>query len=90
LEYMAAGLPIIYPRIGDLPGLVGDAGFAYPAGDVAAMTDRLGQLLSDPLLGPRLGRLGIERAQRRSWSVVAGEVTDALQAAVGSRTAGVL
>jgi glycosyltransferase involved in cell wall biosynthesis len=73
LEYMAAGLPVVASRIGQLAELVEDgrSGILCPAGDAAALADALDALRRDPALGARLGAAGREAALRRhSWDAV--------------------
>ena len=74
LEYMAAGLPVVYPNIGDLPALVGDAGLAYPCDDVGALVHRIDRLIDEPALRHRMGGAAIRRAQRHGWGRVAEQV----------------
>ena len=56
-EYMAAGLPVVASRLGQLEGLIRDEvdGLLCPAGDVAALTSALARLRADPGLRRRLG-----------------------------------
>ncbi|HEX8860517.1 MAG TPA: glycosyltransferase family 4 protein [Actinomycetes bacterium] len=67
LEAMASGTPVVASRIGGLAEVVadGETGFLVPPGDVAALRDRLAQVLSDRRLAARLGegarRLVLER-----------------------------
>ena len=57
LEAMASGTPVVASRIGGLPEIVrdGETGFLTPPGDVAALHERLAQLLSDEPLARRMG-----------------------------------
>jgi glycosyltransferase involved in cell wall biosynthesis len=67
-EYMSAGLPVVAPRAGRLPNLVGDSqeGLLYDSPE--ALADALERLL-DPTLRQRLGHAARERAVREySWS----------------------
>ena len=73
LEYMAAGLPVVASRIGQIAELVehGRSGILCPAGDAQALADALDALRRDPLLRARLGAAGREVALRRhSWDAV--------------------
>lgn len=74
MEYLAAGRPVIYPNLGELEGLVGDAGLVYPAGDVTALADRLQQLIANAGLRARLGVCASWRAQPHAWEHVAEEL----------------
>jgi glycosyltransferase involved in cell wall biosynthesis len=57
LEAMASGTPVVASRIGGLAEVVvdGETGFLVEPGDVGALSDRLGLLLSDRRLAARLG-----------------------------------
>lgn len=66
LEAMAAGRPVL---ASDVPGnreaiVHAQEGLLYPGGDEAAFTHALTQLITDAALRERLGRRGLERAQR--------------------------
>lgn len=63
LEAMSRGKAIVASAIGGLPDLVvdGQTGLLSPAGDVAALADRLARLLDDPALAQRLGEAGRQR-----------------------------
>jgi glycosyltransferase involved in cell wall biosynthesis len=57
-EYMAAGLPVVASRIGQLDGLIRHDvnGLLYPPGDVSALAAALHRLRQDAELRNRLGR----------------------------------
>jgi glycosyltransferase involved in cell wall biosynthesis len=56
-EYMAAGLPVVASRIGQLTELIqdGENGILVPPGDPQALARALDKLYRDPLLCKRLG-----------------------------------
>ncbi|MFW6154480.1 MAG: glycosyltransferase family 4 protein [Planctomycetota bacterium] len=60
LEAMQAALPVVACRLGATPDFVldGRTGYTVPAGDIDALTDRLGRLLADPDACARMGRRG--------------------------------
>lgn len=72
LEAMACGVPVVASRVGGLPELVvhGEGGFLEPAGDVAAMAERVTQLLQNPELLARQKLLARRRAQNFSQDKV--------------------
>jgi len=78
LEYLAAGRPVIHPRIGDLASLVGDAGLAYEPGDVVGLAARLTELIGDRQLRECLGERAALRGARRGWAQVADELVGAV------------
>jgi glycosyltransferase involved in cell wall biosynthesis len=65
IEAMAAGLPVVATSVGGLPEVVqnGKTGWLVPAGDPAALAERILVLARDPGLRQQMGRLGRERAQ---------------------------
>jgi glycosyltransferase involved in cell wall biosynthesis len=69
---MAAGVPVVASMVGGLADLVvGDAtGILVALGDVIALREALGLLLSDPALRQRLGEAGRKRAMAYSASTV--------------------
>jgi glycosyltransferase involved in cell wall biosynthesis len=64
-EAMAAGLPVVVPRTGGLPDLVGDAGVVVPPSDPQAVAAAVDGLLGDPGRRRRLGELA--RARAATW-----------------------
>jgi glycosyltransferase involved in cell wall biosynthesis len=80
VEYLAAGLPVVASRQGDLPLLVGDAGILYEPGGQDALTDALRRLAGDAELRSRLGRNAVARAATLDWDSVAARVEGVLAA----------
>jgi glycosyltransferase involved in cell wall biosynthesis len=67
LEAMAAGLPVVAPAIGGLPGVIEDGvtGFLVPAGDEGALRSRLAALRADPATARRVAARGRARVRER-------------------------
>jgi glycosyltransferase involved in cell wall biosynthesis len=65
LEAMAAGLPIVASAVGGIPELIDDgrSGLLVPAGDPAALAERLCRLLADAPLAVRLGEAARAKAE---------------------------
>jgi glycosyltransferase involved in cell wall biosynthesis len=59
-EAMAHGKPVVATRVGGIPEVISDGvtGYLVGRGDVAAMCDRILQLLVDPALRARMGASG--------------------------------
>jgi len=69
-EYMAAGLPVVASRIGQLEKLIEPEvnGLLVPPGDAAALAAALGQLQNDPELRLRLGQVARAKVLRHhTW-----------------------
>jgi glycosyltransferase involved in cell wall biosynthesis len=65
LEAMAAGLPVVAPRVGGLAELVleGETGFLVPPGEPLALANAICALVDDPTLRERLGATGRSRVE---------------------------
>jgi glycosyltransferase involved in cell wall biosynthesis len=73
LEYMAAGVPVIASRAGQIPELLEDgvSGLLCPPGDADALALALGDLYHRPALAERLARQARNNAeQQHSWDAV--------------------
>lgn len=67
LEAMASGTATVAFDNSSLPEVIGSAGVLVPDGDVAAMADAAGSLLSNGRHRERLARSGRERAAMFTW-----------------------
>jgi glycosyltransferase involved in cell wall biosynthesis len=67
LEAMASGIPVVAMGVGGLPELVrnGRTGWLVPAGDVAALADKISQLLREPDRAREMGRAALEDVRQR-------------------------
>jgi glycosyltransferase involved in cell wall biosynthesis len=84
-EYMAAGLPVVAPRLARLETIVGDLreGVLYDAGRPDALCDALAQLM-DPGLRARLGAAARARVVGHfSWAAHCAHLDRALREACG-------
>lgn len=64
IEAMAAGLPVVATGVSGVPEVVEDGvpGALAPAGDGAALAEKIGELIEQPYLGEQMGRRGRDRA----------------------------
>ena len=86
MEYLAAGLPVVYPVLGDLPELVGDAGVGYEPGSLDALTNALETLVGDTTLRSRCASAALLRAPTLTWDAAAAAVEDVLTTVVAAAT----
>jgi glycosyltransferase involved in cell wall biosynthesis len=76
-EFMAAGLPVVASRIGQLGELIEDemTGLLCPPGDTTALADALDRLRRDPVLRRRLGQAARASAIRdHTWHAVVDRI----------------
>ena len=76
-EYMAAGLPVVTSRIGQLSTVINDGvnGLLCPPGDAIALAEALARLHRSPEFGVRLGQMARETMRRHhSWDEVARRI----------------
>lgn len=67
LEYLAAGLPVVIPELGDLPAICGDGALTYPPGDLRGLAEELEVLASDADLRSRVGEAARLRSETFTW-----------------------
>jgi glycosyltransferase involved in cell wall biosynthesis len=61
VEAMASGVAVIGSGVGEIPHVIGDAGWVFPEGDAPALADALTKLVAAPDLRRDLGRRGRAR-----------------------------
>ena len=66
-EAVSARLPVVATPVGSVPDLVveGENGFLVAPGDVQALSERVGRLLSNPELRHSMGRAGYDRYREK-------------------------
>lgn len=87
-EYLAAGLPVVASRVGQLPEAVldGVTGLLVPPGDSGALAAAIGSLIDAPLARQRMAAAArADAVERHDWSGVLQRILDA-RAAVGTRS----
>lgn len=86
VEAMACGTPLVASRAGAIPEVVGEDGTCarlVTPGDVAELTQAVGDLLDDPERRDRMGVAGRRRAlERYSWRAVARATAAAYSRAI--------
>lgn len=88
LEAMACGLPVVASdRVGSAPDLVDDTtGAVFPAGDAAALADRLRRLLASPDRLRRMGDRAADRVREAGPDACVAGFLAAVQRAAGRRS----
>ncbi|HAO11870.1 MAG TPA: glycosyltransferase family 1 protein [Planktothrix sp. UBA8407] len=78
LEAFASGIPVLAPRSGGLVENVqdGENGFLYTPQDPEDFTQKLKQLIDDPILRKTLGNQGMKSVGNYSWDVVIKNLVD--------------
>jgi glycosyltransferase involved in cell wall biosynthesis len=81
LEAMAAGVPVVATRVGDLAGMLedGGAGLLVEPGDVEALAAAAARVLADGGLAARLGARGRKVAARFSLDASADALLAVLE-----------
>jgi glycosyltransferase involved in cell wall biosynthesis len=76
VEYLAAGVPVVYPDQGDLRELVGAAGLAYPPGARDHLAERLTHLMNNHVLRRDLAKAAERRGAEFDWQHIAERVLE--------------
>ena len=89
-EYMASGVAVVVPDLGQIAEIVrdGETGLLYRAGDLEALSRQCERLIDDPALRARLGRAAAGEVRTRfTWDRTAARVTDLAAALVSAQEA---
>jgi len=76
VEYLAAGVPVVYPDQGDLRELAGAAGLAYPPGARDHLARRLTRLMNNHVLRRDLAKAAERRGAEFDWQRIAERVLE--------------
>jgi phosphatidylinositol alpha-mannosyltransferase len=84
-EAMAVGRPVVCSDIGGYRDVVRDGtdGLLVPPRDPEALAEALAGLLDNPARLAAMGEAAAANARRYAWEVVAAEVAEVYQAALG-------
>jgi glycosyltransferase involved in cell wall biosynthesis len=86
IEAMAAGVPLIGARTGEIPKVIGDAGWTCPEGDVEALAGLIRGMREDESARTALVRAGRERvAALYAWRQVAQHLDRLAGSVLGGR-----
>ncbi len=87
LEAMSCGTPVVTSDRTALPELAGAAGLLVDPESVDALTEAIRRVLTDESLAAELGRRGLERSRRFSWSETARRTLTVYREALGQAAA---
>jgi glycosyltransferase involved in cell wall biosynthesis len=87
IEAMACGVPVIASESGEIPHVVGDAGFLVRESDRGAWAQAIERVLRDAAVRCDLARRGRARVEQRfSWPVVARQHLEFFESLVAAGT----
>ena len=88
-EAMATKTPVVGSSSGEIPAVIGDAGWIFPEGDIAELNRILEQLVKDPVERQRWGERGYQRVRRHfTQAAVAAATVSLYREILGARSPG--
>jgi len=90
VEGFATGLAVVGSNSGEIPHVIGDAGYVVPEGNTDAWRDALGDLLDNPDRRKHFARAGRDRARTiYAWPVIARQHLAFARDLLDARSSGV-
>ncbi|MCU1497361.1 MAG: glycosyltransferase [Acidimicrobiales bacterium] len=83
LEAVGVGTPVVATAVGALPEVLGDGGLLVAPGDVAALADGLGRVLTDASLAADLVERGGRRVDAYTWDATVTGLVELYRRATG-------
>ena len=84
VEAMVCQIPVIGSNSGEIPNVIGDAGFIFQEGNEEDLKDKLSLLITNPQLRQSLAMKGFERANSLyTWESIAKDTYDIYQSLTG-------
>ncbi len=88
VDYLAAGLPVVSTRQGDIPRMVADAGVVVNPDSERSLVRAVAAVLENPDLAAEMGRSGLIRARTTmTWDHVARRTVSAIGSLVAAPSA---
>lgn len=79
IEGMACQVPVIGSDSGEIPQVIGEAGFVFPEGDAADLAQKISQIECEPTLYKTFQKRGLERVQHFTWETIAQRTYEVYQ-----------
>lgn len=89
IEALAAGIPVVAPRVGQIPELVrdGHSGVLFSPGDASELAVALATLIDDPLRRRSMGNAARVLSEGRDWTAVVNRILALAPTAESPRSA---
>ena len=79
IEGMACEVPVIGSDSGEIPHVIGDAGFVFTEGDASELARKISKIANEPTLYKTFQKRGLERVQEFTWETIAQRTYDVYQ-----------
>ena len=79
IEGMACEVPVIGSDSGEIPHVIGDAGFVFKEGDASELAEKIRKIADDPTLYKTFQKRGLERVQEFTWETIAQRTYEVYQ-----------
>ncbi len=79
IEGMACEVPVIGSDSGEIPHVIGDAGFVFKEGDASELAEKIRKIADEHTLYKTFQKRGLERVQEFTWETIAQRTYDVYQ-----------
>lgn len=79
IEGMACEVPVIGSNSGEIPHVIGDAGFVFTEGDATELAEKIYKIADQPTIYKTFQKRGLDRVQEFTWETIAQRTYDVYQ-----------
>ena len=79
IEGMACEVPVIGSDSGEIPHVIGDAGFIFKEGNASELAEKIRKIADEPTLYKTFQKRGLERVQEFTWETIAQRTYEVYQ-----------